>query len=143
MACGAFGAIAPDLDMFYFHLVDHGKHNHHSYFTHFPLVWATLFLGSVIWLYWGRSKSLAALAAIFSFNGMIHMLLDTVVGAIKWFAPFSDRYVAFFSIPALYQPWWLNFILHWSFSLEIGILAWAILLWHCTANGKTAPACTG
>lgn len=136
MAFGTLGAIAPDLDIFYFYLIDQRQHNHHSYFTHFPLLWAALLLCSVIWLYKSRSKSLAALAVIFSFNGLVHMILDTVVGAIQWFAPFIDRYFAFFPITARYHPWWLNFILHWSFLLEIGILVIAILLYRKQSNDK-------
>jgi hypothetical protein len=31
------GALMPDIDMLYFHLVDHRQHHHHSYFTHFPI----------------------------------------------------------------------------------------------------------
>ena len=139
-ACAAVGAIAPDLDMFYFYLVDHGKRHHHNYVTHFPILWVTLLAISLIWFRYGRSRSLAALAAIFSFNGLIHMVLDTAVGSIKWLAPFVDRYFSFFTVPALHWPWWLNFMLHWTFSLEIGILGWAILLWRRNANIKAIQA---
>ena len=65
VASGMIGAIAPDLDMFYFYLIDQGRHNHHSYFTHFPLVWIALLSCSAIWLYWGHAKSMAAIAVIF------------------------------------------------------------------------------
>ncbi|QAU35335.1 metal-dependent hydrolase [Janthinobacterium sp. 17J80-10] len=134
LASGVFGAIAPDLDIFYFYLIDHRQHNHHSYFSHFPLTWTVLLLCALFWLYRSRSNSMAALAAIFAFNGLVHMVLDTVVGSIQWLAPFIDRYFAAFPVPALYQPWWLNFILHWSFLLEIGILIFAIQLHRRQAN---------
>ena len=143
MASGALGAIAPDLDIFYFYLVDHKQHNHHSYFTHFPAFWASLLLISAIWLYCSRSKTWPAIFTIFCLNGFGHMVLDTVVGAIQWFAPFLDRYFAFFPIPSLYQPWWLNFIFHWSFALEIGILCYAFLLWCRTGNSNAALAPAG
>jgi len=125
---GVFGAIAPDLDMVYFHLVDHRQHHHHTYFTHFPIVWASLLLLSVIWFSAARIKMRAALATIFSINGFIHMLLDSIVGDIWWFAPFVDKPFAFFTVPALYKPWWLNFVLHWSFAVELAIVLWAFYL---------------
>jgi len=87
---GISGAIVPDLDLLYFYLLDHRQHHHHSYFTHFPILWACLVLISTAWLAWGKSKALAVLTAIFSLNGMFHMVLDTVVGDIWWFAPFVD-----------------------------------------------------
>ncbi|MGR9013498.1 MAG: metal-dependent hydrolase [Gammaproteobacteria bacterium] len=121
---GVLGAIAPDLDMVYFYLIDHRQHHHHTYFTHFPILWASLLLLSSIWFSVARIKSRAALATIFSLNGFIHMLLDTIVGDIWWFAPFIDKPFAFFIVPALYQPWWLNFVLHWSFALELVIALW-------------------
>ena len=127
---GVLGAIAPDLDMAYFHLVDHRQHHHHTYFTHFPIVWISLLLISVIWLNTAKIKSRAILATIFSLNGFIHMLLDSIVGDIWWFAPFVDKPFAFFTVPALYQPWWLNFVLHWSFAVELAVVVWAVFLWR-------------
>ncbi len=125
---GILGAIAPDLDMVYFHLIDHRQHHHHTYFTHFPIVWASLFVVSIICFSTAQVKSRAILAMIFSFNGLIHMLLDSIVGDIWWFAPFIDKPYAFFTVPALYKPWWLNFVLHWSFAVELVIVVWAFYL---------------
>lgn len=126
---GAAGAIAPDLDMLYFHLVDHRMHHHHTYFTHFPLFWIGLLLLSVCWLRARRTQA-SALALIFSLNGTIHMLLDSIVGDIWWLAPFVDRPFSLFTVPALYQPWWLNFVLHWSFALELAIVLLAAFTWQ-------------
>ena len=130
LAAGLFGAMAPDTDMFYFYFVDHRQNHHHTYFTHFPLVWLVLLMVSAAWLQLGKSKAAAILAANFSLNGLFHMVLDTVVGDIWWLAPLIDQRFSFFSVPALYQPWWLNFLFHWSFALEICILTAAILLWR-------------
>lgn len=43
MIAGIVGAIAPDFDMLYFYLVDNRQHHHHSYWSHFPIVWFTGF----------------------------------------------------------------------------------------------------
>ena len=128
MWAGMFGAIAPDLDMLYFHLVDQRQHHHHTYWTHYPVVWGAALIASMAWLGWAKRSHPAAIAVMFSLNGFIHLLLDTIVGDIWWLAPFVDQRFSLFTVPALYQPWWLNFVLHWSFALELGLLAWAIYL---------------
>ncbi|KHD08073.1 hydrolase [Candidatus Thiomargarita nelsonii] len=125
---GVIGAIAPDFDMFYFHLIDNRQHHHHTYWSHYPILWLGLLLFCSVWL--PSKKSAALLGLIFSVNGLIHMFLDSIVGDIWWFAPFVDKPFALFTVPALYSPWWLNFILHWSFALELFILMWAVFIWH-------------
>ena len=135
---GVFGGIAPDLDMLYFHLVDQRQHHHHSYFSHWPLVWLGLLLLSLLLLRLRRNSRVAPLAVAFSMMGMLHMLLDSIVGDIWWFAPFVDQPYALFSVPALYKPWWLNFLLHWSFALELALWVWAGLLYR--ARRKAVPA---
>lgn len=133
---GVFGALAPDLDMFYFHLVDHRQHHHHTYFTHYPVVWLALLAVSAIWLYTARRKNHAACVAIFSLNGFAHMFFDTLVGDIWWLAPWGNEPFSFFTVPALYKPWWLNFLLHWSFAVELAFLAWATYLWRRSRHIK-------
>jgi hypothetical protein len=55
---------------------------------------------------------------------------DSVVGDIAWLAPYSDEYFALFHVEAMFKPWWLNFILHWSFALELLLVALAVYLWR-------------
>ena len=164
IAAGIAGALTPDLDMLYFYFVDQRQHHHHTYWSHYPIVWFSLLCVSMVWLRWASVKQFAAisrdgvyaargqesgaaidrdgvyaargqesgavLALIFSLNGFVHMLLDTVVGDIWWFAPFVDKPFALFSVASVYKPWWLNFILHWTILLEIAICLWAFLLWR-------------
>jgi hypothetical protein len=124
------GAIAPDLDMLYFHLVDRRQHHHHSDATHFPIVWLMLLLASFAWARVAARKDAGYFAGNVSLNGFVHMLLDTTVGDICWFAPFLDRPFALFSVPAVHATWWLNFVGHWSFGLELAVILWAIYLWR-------------
>lgn len=132
---GMLGAVAPDFDMLYFHFVDHGRHHHHTYVTHWPIVWGCLLLSSIAWLWTGRHKAVAALATMFSLNGFIHMFLDSIVGDIRWFAPFSNKAFSLFTVQPHYQPWWLNFVLHWTFALELALVAWALMLWRQCPQG--------
>ena len=86
---------------------------------------------SAITALWHRQSSnskVAPLAFMFCLAGFGHMLLDSIVGDIWWLAPFVNQPFVLFTVPALYQPWWLNFILHWSFGLELLLGLWAMLL---------------
>ena len=141
---GVLGGIAPDFDMFYFYLIDNRQNHHHTYWPHYPVLWLTILAASSIWLRLANNKSAAALALIFSISGFIHMLLDSIVGDIWWLAPFIDKPYALFTVEAVYKPWWLNFILHWSFALEILVLGWAYYLWryrslHSLGRAKARP----
>ena len=127
---GLAGALAPDLDMFYFYLVDHRRHHHHSYVTHWPVLWAGALLLAVLWMRRDRVSSGPVLAFIFSLNAFIHMFLDSIVGDIWWLMPWVDQPFALATVQRLVEPWWLNFALHWSFGLEILVVAWAVWLWR-------------
>jgi hypothetical protein len=85
---------------------------------------------SLLWLIAGQNRRTAMVAIFFTGNGLIHMLLDSLVGDIWWFAPFIDKPYSLFTVPALYKPWWINFIFHWSFAVELGIVLWAFGLWR-------------
>ena len=74
------GAIVPDLDLFYFFLIDHRRTPHHLYWPHFPLVWVLLLAASAVWLAAARRKAVAALAVVFCIGGFGHLLLDTNAG---------------------------------------------------------------
>ena len=124
------GAVAPDFDLLYFYLIDERQHLHHTFWPHFPILWLILLLVSTAWLYFVRARQYAALAVIFTANGMIHMVLDTVVGNIWWFAPFVNQPYSLFTVTARYSPWWLNYIIHWTYGFELAIIVWAIYLWR-------------
>lgn len=105
MTAALLGAIAPDLDLFYFYTLDGRQHHHHSYWTHYPSVWFALML-----LAWGASR------------------IDCIVGDIPLLAPWSMRFHALATVQAQYHPWWLNFLLHWSFFLELLIIAVSVCI---------------
>ncbi|EFA5024753.1 TPA: metal-dependent hydrolase, partial [Escherichia coli] len=42
-------------------------------------------------------------------------------------------------ITAVHHPWWLNFLLHWSFLLELALVVAAIAMW-CRRNAKMVNA---
>jgi hypothetical protein len=130
LRAGLFGAIAPDLDMIYFYGFDHHAHPHHSYFSHFPSIWLLTLALAVIWLRCANRKALPLLMTIFNANSMLHMLLDSLAGGIYWLAPFVMKPFSLVTVDRPHEPWWLNFLLHWSFLLELTIVVWAAWLWR-------------
>ncbi len=135
---GLFGAIAPDLDMIYFYFFDHRAHPHHSYFSHFPSVWLLTLSLTLLVLRAAKCKKHPLLAAILALNGLLHMLLDYISTNIYWLAPFIRKPFSLFKVPTVYDTWWLNFLLHRSFALEIALVAWAVYLWR---QHRQNPSC--
>ena len=65
----------------------------------------------------------------------MHLFLDTIVGSIMWEAPFSTRLVSFFTVPRIHDVWLWNFVLHWTFLLEIAIWIAALTVLARTTGG--------
>jgi LexA-binding, inner membrane-associated putative hydrolase len=127
IAVGLFAGIAPDLDLFYFFLIDNQQTLHHDYWVHIPFFWFCIFAVFTGIAYISRKETVVIYASIAFANLLLHLFLDTIVGKIQWAWPVSDHAFYFFEVPALYTPWFLNFVLHWTFSLEIIVLL--IALW--------------
>ena len=123
-----FGAL-PDVDMLWFYLVDQRQFHHHVYFTHWPIVWLLVsMVAGVAWGVW--RKPWTAYAVLLGVAGMSHMVLDSVVGDIGWLKPWHDQLYAMFVVTNRYSPWQLNFIIHWSFALELALLALSVWQWR-------------
>jgi hypothetical protein len=138
IGAGITGALAPDLDLLYFFFVDHRQVHHHKYISHWPMFWLIATACSATWLGLSRTSRAAFIAMVFCLGGVLHVILDSVVGDIWWFAPFVDRPFSLFPVRAVFKLWWLNFILHWSFALELAICLWAwrarkLASWRSTA----------
>ncbi|MBQ0754710.1 MAG: metal-dependent hydrolase [Gammaproteobacteria bacterium] len=127
MAAGLLGSIAPDLDLLWFYLVDNRAHPHHSYWTHFPSAWAMLLALSLLWVSVERQRHTAKALLVFACGGLLHLVLDSVAGGIRWLAPFSSESWSLTEVKRFVEPWWLNFFLHWSMLIEAIIVA---IGWH-------------
>lgn len=135
LTVGLIGSVAPDFDMLYFYLIDQRSNHHHLYVTHYPILWFSLLgMSSLLWLKFARIKKWAILGILFCLNGVVHLLLDSIVGDIWWLMPFIDQPYALFTVPARFSPWWLSFVFHWSFLFELLLVSVAIWLWRKTRN---------
>lgn len=120
MAAALAGAMFPDLDMAWWYVVDHGWVHHHEYWTHTPAAWGLV--GGIGLLGLRRAAPKAVpLAAVFLVSIFVHLILDSMVGAIGWLWPWDDRPYALFDVPPTRSHWVWSFMLHWTFLAEVAI----------------------
>lgn len=142
LRAGLIGSVWPDLDVFYFYLIDNQQTPHHEYLMHWPLFWVAVAGITLFSLKRWRPKYLM-IALVFFINIMLHMSLDSIAADMHWMEPFSSRAINMVVVPNRYDFWVLNFILHWTFLLEsmICLLA-ARLAWHDLQWWHNKIACT-
>lgn len=131
MATGLIASILPDIDLLWFYLVDNRQTVHHSYIFHWPLFW--VFLAAALWLFAFllNRRYAGAFILLALFNILLHMALDSIVGGIGWFRPFSDTELNLVEVPARYGWWVWSFVLHWTFLFEVLIVTLAAAtLWR-------------
>ena len=131
---GVLGSILPDFDMLYFYLVDNQQHLHHGYWTHIPFFWLCIAVVVYGGLHLSRRTVYLTAAHLFFAGIYLHLFLDTIVGKIEWLQPVSDVKIYFFSVPAVYDWWVWNFVWHWTFLFEVGIILFAAWLLYKECN---------
>src|SRR4051812_28015721 len=99
---GLTGSIFPDADLLWFYGMDHRQQHHHSYFTHLPIFWL-LMMAVLLPLARACRPALSPAVALFLCNGLLHVVLDTWVGDIRWLYPWSDRWIHVVSVPATHE----------------------------------------
>ncbi|MFT5797895.1 MAG: inner membrane protein [Candidatus Azotimanducaceae bacterium] len=112
------GSVALDLDILWFYFVDGGTIHHHEYLTHRPIFWTLLLV--IVGFF--RLPFLQGLGV----GGLVHMLLDSIVGRITWAWPLSSKTFTLVEVPATQSHWILSFLTHWTFFVEIAITLCAI-----------------
>jgi inner membrane protein len=139
---GLATSVLPDIDLLYFYLIDHRRHVHHTYLPHLPAFWLVVFAIWAAALLLRRTSRVGWLAlGVTSLNVLLHVVLDTLAGGIEWAWPFSRTAFVLASVPRHYEPWYLNFVLHWTFLLEIALAAAAlvVLLLRRRARSRAVP----
>ncbi|HEU0052432.1 MAG TPA: metal-dependent hydrolase [Longimicrobium sp.] len=141
LAIGLAASVLPDLDLLWFYFVDNRQHVHHEFLPHLPLAWAVLAVAAVV-LRLRRAGRTAWLAlAVLAANVFLHLALDTVAEGVEWLWPFSSAEFVLSHVKPGHDPWWLNFVLHWTFALEIALLTAALVVWRGRRpSGARVPA---
>lgn len=126
LAAAMAGAVFPDLDLLYLYFLDATPQHHHTYWTHLPIAWLGIgLIAAIASRHRSRVFRLGLLA--FMLGWFSHLLLDTLVGHIWWLYPLSNQSLSLAEVENRFQPWWMNFFLHWTTLLEvliISIAAW-------------------
>lgn len=127
---GMAAGLAPDLDLLWFFLVDQRRQVHHNYLPHLPAFAIACIAAAALALAMARARRETWLAlAAAGLNWMLHLVLDTVAGGVQWLWPLSRHELVLSHVEARYQPWYLNFLLHWTFALELALVTVALWTW--------------
>ncbi len=121
-------SVFPDLDLAWFYWVDDRQHLHHTYWTHIPSFWLVSGLAATALAVLCRARRAVAYIGVFVLGALVHLVLDTVAGGIHWYAPWSTEEVRWIEVPAVHDWWIANFILHWSFGIELAFVLAAIVV---------------
>lgn len=127
---GLIASVLPDIDIFHFYLIDNRQNLHHGYWIHIPFYWLIMGIITFAVIWFTKKKGYTIAAIIFFSNIFLHLFLDTIVGKIEWLFPFTDKAYYMFDVPATHDFWVHNFLFHWTFLLEIGVIFWAIYLYN-------------
>ena len=112
------GSVCPDLDMFWFHLVDQGHTHHHNYLTHRPATW-----GALIVLACAFPKGwLRTVLNGIGIGGVLHVMLDSVSGRIDWAWPIGRFPVTLIEVAPRFDWWVWSFLTSTTFAIECLII---------------------
>ena len=128
LATALVASIAPDIDLVYFYTLG-GDAHHHAYPTHWPSAWLVVTaLG--IGVAWSRRSRFGALLAAFAgAGGLLHLVLDSIAGRVRWGAPFSARETTLVVVPDSSAHWMVDMATHWTFGAEVALVALAAVVW--------------
>ncbi len=135
-AAAMIGAVAPDVDILWFYLVDSRAHHHHEYLTHRPILWVGIVvLGLLLSVFARRSGTVLA---FFGAGGLVHLMLDSITGKVAWLWPFSDVSHPLVTVQATHSHWILSFLNHWTFRVEIAIALIALWVWWHSRSARAS-----
>lgn len=143
LTAGLVASVAPDLDLLYFYGVDSGVH-HHAFPTHWPVVWVGVALvGLAVAAASGR-RAWGLGGLMVGAGGLLHLALDSVAGEVRWLAPASDWSLTLVTVPARFDSWVLSFLTHWTFGVELVLVALAVgVAWRRARESDRREGGTG
>ena len=120
-------SVLPDLGLLYFYLFD-SSIIHRHFFPHLPVVMVSTLLITLPLYPLKFFEKLRIYYLLFFTNWFVHLVLDTFTERIFWLYPLSNHGFQLIEVPAVYSHWIVSFILHWSFVVELAIVALALIL---------------
>ncbi|HEX3020718.1 MAG TPA: metal-dependent hydrolase [Chitinispirillaceae bacterium] len=128
MFAGIIGAILPDFDFFYHFFMDPNKISHHSYISHMPVFWFSLMCILILTGNILKNNKISTISVILCSSAMLHLVCDTITGKIYWLYPLSSRGFNLFAVSDIHIWWVHNYMYHWTFLIEIAIVACAMVI---------------
>jgi inner membrane protein len=133
---GLIFAVVPDFDLIWFYAFNSRTIPHHQYVTHWPLFWLVFFGSAFAFAAVLRKSSWRPYLWTGLYCVMLHLALDSIAAEILWLAPFSQMQINLVEVPSIYNWWVWNFLLHWTFALELLICALALIVFLRTRRKK-------
>ncbi len=120
------GGIFPDIDLFYFYLVD-STVSHRQLLTHSILPYSILLMLGCIGIFGVRKlRFYGWLCFVFALGAYSHIAADMIVGMAALLNPFSIEMYGLVSIAWYRDSWFMRYNLVTNFTLEFIIIAGAI-----------------
>ncbi len=138
LGTGLVCSVLPDFDLAYFYLIDQRRAPHHDYWVHTPAFWLVLAAAIALLLIATGRRNQLVLVGVGLISVLLHLVLDSIAADIRWFFPFVDLRVNLVHVQAVYRPWYLNFLLHWTFALEL--LIWLVAGHFALRDFRAKPA---
>lgn len=132
------GSILPDFDTLWFYFISNRSEVHHSYWTHTPFFWTALCVVVYVVSKFLKMRNVSVFTFGIWISVILHLVLDTIAGQIRWAWPFSNRAIQLVEIPPAHSWWVISFIVHWTFYLEVGLIILAWLLFF-RDRSRTTP----
>jgi len=130
-------SVLPDLGLIYFYFFN-STISHRQFFPHLPIVMLATLIITIPLYRLKFFEKMRVYYVIFFVNWFVHLVIDTFTERIHWLYPFRDEGIMLIEIPARYSHWIISFVLHWSFLLELAIIAVALALLFRTMKHKRA-----
>ncbi len=124
---GLIFSVIPDFDVFYFYAFNSSMH-HHKFSPHLPFFWLLFFSIGAIFIYFIKKLIWVKFYIVALANIIVHLLLDSITAPLWWFYPLSNMPIMLIEVPAQYNHWFISMAFHWSFLLEVAIIATALYL---------------
>jgi inner membrane protein len=128
MFTGIIGGIFPDFDFLYQFFFDSKVATHHSYITHIPVFWISIWCMFVLLGKIRNDIRISIVGTTLCASALFHLVCDTLTGVIYWFYPLSGRSVNILKVADIHVWWVNNYMYHWTFLIEIALVIAAMIV---------------
>lgn len=125
---GLIGGMFPDIDLFFFYLID-ASQSHRQLITHSLLIYSAVSLLGITVLRFTRFKYAGALLFAFGVGTMSHVLTDMIVGMTVWLAPITFQLAGLMSFEWYRESIFIRYSHVTGIGIELLIIACALYIW--------------